>query len=627
MSLNFTVESTVTPITFGKIKSAAPPLPKESQTKLINYITSRLDTTLTSRQDRIKRYANNDRMLSTQTVLSPQDSKRRKREDKTGKAQAIAANLPIADEHIEDTTSFLAEIFVPASGAFMSTQGGTEKVAQVQKLAEKLESDGKASNYYDEVSATMRTLLKYNAGGMYVRWAEGDPNAIGATREAGNRFKKIDMYNFMYDSTIENLNELRSKGEWCAEVSLQNRLWLLRGAQSGFLMNVQQAIDIRASKNDSAKSKYYKRSPSEARLTSDGEDVLSDTGGSTDMAWGTFGLSMPFENTFEITSHEIVDVDIWINPKNFGLSSDDRLALYRVMLCDGETVIHLSEQVDAVELPLSAGYYKSDEMLDATRSVGEHMRTFQRNVSFMVNTAIAVERGNTYQQRAYDPSMIDIDDTQSGETSGWLKTKIPGRDVRTGVTNLNIVQDTSRHFQAISGFMSIAREMFPSQGLPSQVAGIDRAVTSQVAAVMQGAVRKLHNKVRRLDAILMAPLRIAAYRNYINHAADTADYSKLTETDVSRLLASGLGQLNREVAAAAFERLLFTLIQNPESAAQFDIPMLFKAWSQMLNTGTDLSNMVSQQGAAGQQGATPVPPNPDAAAAGAVDPTMQQGTM
>jgi hypothetical protein len=91
---------------------------------------------------------------------------------------------------------------------------------------------------------------------------------------------------------------------------------------------------------------------------------------------------------------------------------------------------------------------------------------------------------------------------------------------------------------------------------------------------------------------------------------------------VARLLNSGLGQLNREITAAALERIIFTLIQNPDSAAQFDLPALFRLWSQTLNTGTDLGKMVSQKGAAGSQGAI-APADPNIASQAAADAALQ----
>jgi hypothetical protein len=44
--------------------------------------------------------------------------------------------------------------------------------------------------------------------------------------------------------------------------------------------------------------------------------------------------------------------------------------------------------------------------------------------------------------------------------------------------------------------MGLVNQFFPTQSLPSQIASIDRAVDSQVAAVQQGANRRQQKAAR-----------------------------------------------------------------------------------------------------------------------------------
>lgn len=623
--------STIEPIKYEKFPEDSTTIAQKDQDNLLHYLKNRLDTSLPARSRRIRRMARIDKMISTWQILSPEDSARKNREESTGAPQGIAANLPIVDTHVDDLTSFFSEIFAPASGLFFSNQGETEKVKGVTALTKRLSADMKADGYYSSITSAMRSLLKYNMGGFTLKYSKPDNNQAGSKGVGGNRVKPVDLYNLLFDHSVRDLNKLREEGEWFATVEQVNRLTIYRMIEKNTITLNAESIIKKANESNSGTNdaKYYKYAPGAAGISESGEDSISTfesqakgrTMSETD--WASYGAGLSPDSVTQIHGHELTHMYIWLNPKQLELDTDpkaarDRLSLYYILIVDGEFIGHIEEIKNAIELPIYAVYFKFDEMLDSTRSMAEHLRPFQRHVSFYTNVTIAASRGNTYHTRIYDPSAMEKPPGQ-GETAGWLATKIPGRDVRSIVADVTQQADTSQNWAAIEGLTGLMQRLFPAQNLPAQIAGLDRAVQSQVAAVMQGATRRLHMQVRYLDAEWMNPFRVACYRNYADND-DASEFGALSEADVAELLNSGLGQLNREVAQAALERLLFTLIQNPESSAQFDMPELFTIWSLMLNTGTDLGQLV-KGGAAGQQGAQPVPetgaeqPNPEAQAA------------
>ena len=591
--------------------------------RLLKYCLPRLESDRSNRSTRIIRFAAIDKMKSTWQKLSPDDSIRAAREEATGMQQGIAGTLPIVDTHVEDTVAFFSEIYFPSTTIFYSNQGGPDKVDQITKLARVLEADTKVDGFYATGASAIRSLVKYNMGGFWLRWVDGGEEAIGEDRISGNRNTQIDVYNLMWDPAISDVNLIRKEGEWAAQVYHKNRLYILRGAESGRFSRVKELLDERDKQGTTAsfESTFYKLPPSAVGLSYSGLDERSSQNGQQAVDWDSYGLGLRETAKTKINGFEIVRLFIWLSPDQLEISESEKLTLYEIVIADSCQVIECKEYKDAVELPCYISYFRMDEMGQAMRSFAESMQMFQRHVSFMANTAIATERGNSFGLRVYDPSAIEGDKLVSGQTSGWIATKTPGRDVRSIVANLNLEQDTNRHYAAIASLLALMKELFPSQGLPAQVAGIDRATNNQVAAVMIGAVRRLHTWVKSLDAVLFGPWRQGSYRNYVNFSPDSKDFQSLTEKDVASLLNSGLAQLNREVAAAAIERILFTLIQNPESAAQFDLVGLFKYWSMMLNNGIDLSQFVSAAGGAGQQGAQPIadpnaPPTPEVAPGG-----------
>jgi len=605
----------ITPITADSVLPGDFIPSVDQNKKLVDYIVSRVQSDVSNRNTRIQRYARADRMVAGYQRLSEEDTIRQGREDKTGQPQGIAIVMPVADMHVEETAAFFTEIFAPASGSFYSNQGDDNQVGQIQELATLMENDYKLDGYYDSVASVMRTLLKYNVGGFELTWLDADDEAVGSDKIGGNRAAPVDMYNLFYDPSIIDVKTLGKEGEWYATISQKSRLWLIRGSREGTLSQVDKVIESRTGTNEPMyQADFYKRPADVAGLNSSGRDDGTAPGGGAAVDWDSFGLGLAGEKGSNIEGHEVIDCKIWLIPNQFELkentSEGEDLALYRVRIADGKYIISIDEIDDMTELPIYMAFLRADEMQEAQKSYAEALRGFQRHISFMANTAIAAERGNTYGQKAVDPSMFDIEGFKSGETAGVIASKQPGRDVRSGIMRLDLAQDTNPLYSAIASMIGFMKEFYPNQGIPAQVAGMERAITSQVAAVLIGAVRRLHVLVRRLDSSMMNPLRVASFRNYVKYHPDASKFSSLTEKDVARLLNSGLGQLNREVAAAAIERLLFTLIQNPASAAGFDLPKLFRIWSQMLNTGQDLGKMVSPQAAAGSQSAQePVDPN------------------
>jgi hypothetical protein len=605
----------VTPITLKKrIKptQSVISITKQLNDAILAYVIPRMDNERTRRQTRITRYGRVDKQASGWQKLSKEDTIRQDMEHQTGRPQGISGILPVIDTQVEDTAAFFTEIFVPAAGAFLVNQGKSEKVTQAKELAELLAGDAQAEGYYTNVSVVMRQLLKYNVGGFTMTWKNGDPNSVGTDQMGGNRFEALDLYNLFYDPSVTNIAKLRTEGEWYAIVKHVNRMHLIKNAQNGLYSQIDKVLANRSADKTQYNANYYKFPPVSTGLNNEGLDEgTSQTAGGQGADWEGYGASLASESGTDIPGHEMICMEIWLNPNQFDITNDETLQLFRLKIVDKQWLVSIELVQGANQLQIFTDYLRKDEMMNAMRSYAESMRVFQRHMSFMANIAIAAERGNVYNQRIYDPQAIDGERFKSGETAGSIPLKTPGRDVRTAIMNLNQTNtDTSSMYAAIGHLSALMKEFFPNQGLPSQIAGLDRAVTSQVAALMQGATRRLHKLVKELDSTLMGPMRIAAYRNYVMFHPEASKFSKLTEKDVARLLNSGLGQLNREIAAAAVERMLFTLIQNPNSAAGFDLPGLFAYWSLLLNSGTDLSEFVSPAAVAGNQTAQePIDPN------------------
>jgi hypothetical protein len=598
----------VVPITFEDTEdfnavSESVDLSAEQHKQVLAYLRSRLSQACQGRANRLGRYASIDQSISTWQKLSPEDSVRQANEESTGRQQALPINMPLISSHVEDTVSFFTEVFAPVGGQFFATPGKKDQVETVKTLTSKLEEDMKQSSYYAAVASTMRTICKYNIGGFIVEWREKSR----LTESDGNIIQPVDVYNLLYDPAIQDVSKLHSEGEWVATMEVKSRMALIRMAEREGLQNLDKLFSgsneesMKMNSYEPGKAEFYKHPPSQTRIDINGSDSTTGYGErESKIDWDSYGLGLGVDQRNQIEGYEVVTMYSWINPKQFkldveGEESRSALELWKFRIADGQWIISAERVQDAKELPVYLARLNVDEMSEATRSLAEHVRPFQRFISFLLNTHVASVRKNVWGTTVYDPSAIDASGLKTGDTAALLASKVPNRDVRSIIGNLNNNQlDTTQNIAMAGEFLTLMRQIFPNQALPSQIAGMDRAVSSQVSAVMQGAMRKMHMLVRVLDSLLMLPVRMAMYRNIALFDVDKSKLAGITPEEVANLLGSGLGQINREAAAEQLRTIIFALIQNPEGNQTFDMSGLFRLWSVLMNIGTDLSEFITQ---------------------------------
>jgi hypothetical protein len=577
-------------------------------------------------------------MISTWQKLTPEDSQREIVEDNTGKNQALPMNLPILAAHLDDTCAFYGEVFSSHSRDFYTVP---PKILSepTKALAEKMNKDTKSRKYYKELVSGLRSLIKYNLGGYAVRWEEG--GGQGELAEPGNRIESIDMYNYLWDTTVLDPSKIPTEAEWAARATTKNRMWLERGQLNGRLENVEKvlypdsntlaererAYPSNAPVVNGSMGRYYKQPPTYVGLSMDATDDHTAAGLSAPN-WESYGLSLDSEGTTPIPGIEVVEMYCWLNPDQFGLmtptqsgtpdpsqlgvdANGESYSLWRFTIV-GSCEICKAEPVNGIsgsqpEIPHYLGFMSVDDMKEAQRSVMELLKPFQRFSSFLFNIFVAGARKNIWGLKGYDPTMFDITKIKQGDVAGFLASMQPGRDVRTGLMTLDSSTGTDKTMEMLDGVMNVTQKLFPSQSLPSQVAGIDRAVKNQVAAVMQGAVRRLSMIAKIMDSDIMGPMRLQCYRNL--SVNDSEGLQGLKEEDVAKVLGSGLNQLNRESVASEVKEMIYAVIQNPEASQTYDVAGLMNYWSQMMDAPSDLGEFVK----------TP----PPAAAAGAIGPDGQ----
>lgn len=601
----------------------------EKHGKLLTYLLDRVKTDRTNRMQRIRRFAEIDKAVSTWIKLDDKEKADLINESLTGRSKMLPVALPILVTHLEDSVAFFAEIFAPQAKNFYQA-AGVKQQPSAQALADAMNKDSKRRKYYKNVASMIRSMIKYNVGGGLIRWEAG--KGVGESFEAGNRTEALDMYNAFWDTSIADPAQVATDAEWFASAKTKNRMFLVRGMQRKIFARVDKVL-ITCDEKRKAKraaggnavasndAKFYKFPPVEAGLGNDFSQTTSAT-----VAWDSFGLGWDSDKAQDIPGHEIIEMFCRLNPGEHGLNEEDKdsadpYTLWRFLIADGSQVIFAEEMLPRsdneayVDIPVYMAHMIQDDTLGAQRSQMELMRPFQRFQSFLMNLYVAAARKNVWGIKAIDPNMFDTAELEQGDVAAVLKSKQPGRDVNTGITTLDSKTGVEGVFEVSNQIEAMMNRLFPAQALPGQVAGLDRAVKNQVTALLQGVARRMHMTAKLLDSDLFLPMRTEAYRNLASQGqGDAQAFSGLTEEDVAVVLGSGLHQINAEIIQQQMMELVITLIQNPQAAAQFDMPSLIGYMSTLWNMPTDLGPFVKQVNPAVEGPEQPLPGAPIPAA-------------
>ena len=583
--------------------------------ELLEYCQQRLRGDMESRDSRVARYAQIDRDVAAWVKLSDEDRKRQRKHEQDGSPQATQVSLPLTWVHIDDMMTYYAQTFAPNRGMFYHTAapGEAEGASQLVAL---MNNHAIYGSYYRHLLRAIFNILKYNSGGLVNNWAtdygpklemalDGTMSVGSQPIFRGNKIQSVDMYNFFYDPSVDPTC-LYKDGEWFATVEMKSHYWLKSKCLEGTYFNCEELLD---GEWQSFSAKYYKSPPVESRIQRD----ESASSGVNWYNWMSGSEASLVNNAFELTT-----VYIRINPNDFGLvpgnaqerAQRNRYEIWRVVIANDEKLIQVQHMPNIHGyLPAFFGVLNDDGMGPAAKSSAEILNPLQQFASFLLNAHVLANRKNIFGTTFYDPSRIDYSKVAPGEVAARVPTKPQGygQDIRTMILHDNNTLDTKQTLGDFQGIIDVINQFFPTQALPSQIAGIDRAVTDQVAAVQQGTNRRQQKGARLLDDTMMRPLRFALYYNIIQFLQDgeeVADYftgqseridlTTLRGTSLVHLIGQGLKALDRQQVATSMREIIFALIQAPQAGERVDILGMLDYWTSMQDVDMNMKQFEVQ---------------------------------
>lgn len=593
--------------------SAAHPLINaKNHQKLYDYIRPRLAQGISVRDNQVNRFSQIDKDVAGWMRMSEEDRKRLKKHRATGIPQATLTNLPLTYVQLDDLSTYYTQTFSPGKSMFYHT-GKPDEAKASDQIVLLMNNHSIYAGYYNELFQSIWSMLKYNLGGLFAGWEEdrgpkfqvdAGTNQVGVTDEviwAGNKIRTLDMYNTVFDPSVHP-SLLYKDGEWAARISMKSHYWLSKMAQAGRYYNCEDAL-----KNDNGLQtcKYYRYPPEEAHFSAD-ESTTSN--------WISRLSDSP--KHFQTTGFEVTEVFIRLNPTQFGLVSGseakgrNHYEIWRISLLNDQQIIEATFMNNVHNhLPFYMGLINDDGMQRHQKSIAEILNPLQNLASHIMNIHIQATRKKLFGLTVYDKTMVDLSQIPEGEVAARIAAlpSAAGKDLRNSIwqaDNSNI--DTENAMQALDQVMRIVNQFFPTQSLPSQIAGIDRAVNSQVAAVQQGANRRQQKSAILLDNTCLRPMRFGLFYNILQYQVDgqditdfrgrpvTIDLQKLRETDLPFIIGMGLKAIDRAAIADRLQQIIFALIQNPQAAQRIDVLKLIDYWTDMMDIDVDMTQFEIQ---------------------------------
>lgn len=603
------------PLAKPNVHAGHPFVNKTTHKGLLEYIQERLLVGKDYRDQELDRLVAIDKHVAGWIRRKGEDAERQKKESETGEPQALLNHLPITFIHLDDMMTYFLETFAPNRGMFFST-GKPDDLKAANPIITVFNNNAIYTGYYRQTCRAVYNILKYNVGGFRCNWnvdqgprltqgQNGEQVLSAAEIWKGNRTTALDNYNTFIDPSVE-IMDLYCKGEFAATAWMESRHNLVDKAAKGVYFNIETALNN--GEHGVSTATYYRSPPAEARL-----DVDDSVAGKTN--WVNV-LSMT-EGYQRVTGFELVEIFIKLNPYQMNLVprnaankiARNRLEVWRITILNDKYIIDAEYQNNMHGyLPFFFGVLNDDLMGRGAKSVAEVLKPMSSFASFLMNTHIAATRKNIWGLTVYDASIVDLSQIPQGEVSARVAAKpmAAGKNIRDSIYEHQGQLDTKQTMGDLNGVFDIINNFYPTQSLPSQIAGIDRAVDSQVAAVQQGSNRRMHKSAKLLDDTLFRPLRFCMYYNVIQFMSDgdevgdfygqpvKIDLAKLREADLPFIIGQGLKMLDRKMIAGELQNIIFALIQNPAAAARFDLPALINYWADMVDMDIDLTQFQLQ---------------------------------
>lgn len=564
--------------------------------KLLDYCLDRLDHMNQIRPDLTERFADIDRQYSGYLEKDFFESKREQDTKKGRGVKPTLVSLPLTKGQIREAVAYMMRVFAPDLEMFEGA-APADKQNFVNGLARAMNKHAKLRQYFRNYMLFLTNSMKYNLGPMEVEWTSdygvnlvaNSANVFAQTETdselwTGNKVTALDPYNFMWDLAVVPA-DLPLYGEWYANVEMLSEHQIQRKVDQGEIV---------------AKERFVKEGPQEFVYYFEKPIIRADTDARPITNWA----SILTENRQGDVGrgYEVVAMTIWLNPKDFGLSKDDQMQIWRIRIANAKWIVG-AEQIKSAHnmLPVVCAMPVEDTMGMDQQTLAEEQLPLQTFGSHLMNTSILSSRKSLYGITIYDPSRVDFTQVPDGDVAGRVPV-LPagyGENIREMATRFEERPNTNETMPDLAQVIDLMQKQLPTN-VRKQVADLQRATRYQAAATVQGGHELTYLFARLVDDQAMTPMRIMQAWNIMQFGSDqivvvdkegkesTAVTEGIRASDIEQFLGEGLQSIDKLALIEFYKDLVNSVIQSQVALQEVDFMALLNYMSSLMGDKTDI---------------------------------------
>lgn len=402
-------------------------LGKDSQEGLVKYMELASGMLLSGSQLRSSlRYADLAYMRENdQTIAQWQARLANKLGDKS-KIQNII--VPVVMPQVESSVETLMKIFASQFPLFEFAAAPDKQEVAVQYNSIMQENQLRGG-WVRQLQMFFRDGLKYNIHALEVDWCTENiwavdtdtslnGGTIGKAKQllwAGNKVKRMDMYNTFFDFRVEPA-EIHKKGEFAGYIELMSRMELKRFVNTlpegnVRMENINAAFNsgVAGSGDTNTYYGYYTPSLNPEALFSKSPSEAFDW-----MSW--VGMKQGDDKVNYKNSYEVKTIYARIIPADFNITVPSRKTpqIWKLIVINNQVLLYAERQTNAHDyLPIVFGQPLEDGLRFQTKSFSKNLEAFQDIGSALWNERLASARRRLTDRAIYNPLLIRPEDVNS----------------------------------------------------------------------------------------------------------------------------------------------------------------------------------------------------------------------
>lgn len=567
-------------------------LSEKQHDKLVTHIVDRLTEANEVRGPFVDRLHQIDIELSGFMKLDEDDKKRQRDNLKGLGPKTTDVNLQMVMTQLDEAVTYLLSVLVPDEGMYGAI-AAADKQDVANGFSNLLNYQGLNFKHYKNYARGFLSQLKYNLGGWDCEWktvhgnriTSNSDGSVGVKNEVvlqGNAIKALDMYNFIWDVSVADVVDVPSEGEFFATVHMYNSFKLQKMASEKEIFSIDRFID------QQKETMFYREKPIV-------HDISVNTGGTNWVSMLSGGDSKSLMPGFEM-----IHCPIWINPKEFGLSKEDEMQIWRITIVNSKYIVAATHLTNAHGmLPLALAMPMEDDLGLQTRGFGEILTPLQRFISGQFNIKQRADKKSLHGLVIYDSNVIPLLDGADLE-GGKVPAKPVGqdKDLRRSIISFNDAPNTTGIIRDIEGANSLMQKMLPTD-MAGQVASLERATQYQAAATVQGSNRRNHKIAKVVYDQSLTGLRFMMMYNVFQFQEemeildnDTGELLKVNpsefrDTKIEFAISDGLKGIDRLHVSESLKEVINMMLQSQVASDQADIMAIIDYWLNIVGDKTD----------------------------------------